>query len=169
MISTGTESLTVYAYLTQEPGDQITKDDGFICLVVGIWGRDAGGIPQIPFPFVKPPIARAGTDEQHSGSSLNEPATVDDLNSSRLHGLDGVPHSRAGRGEFLDLYRGGRSIERADHGVALTILGGGDGGLGLEHRVDAANPVGHFGGHLKQHVVADIALDGLRIVVIGHG
>lgn len=153
-------------YLAQEPGDQISEDNCLIGFMIGIRRWDARGIPQIALPLVEPPIARASIDEQHPGSSLNEPATVDDFNATRLHGIDGLAHGWVRRSQFLHLYRGRRFVERPDQCISLAIFGGGDGRFGLEDRVDAADTVGHFSGHLKQHVIADIALDGF--VVFGH-
>lgn len=63
--------------------------------------------------------------------------------------------------QLLDLDGGGLAVQGADEGVAVAILGGGDGGFGLEDRVDAADSVGDFGGDLEEEVVADVSFDGV--------
>ena len=80
--------------------------------------------------------------------------------------MDGLDHARIGGGQFFDLHRSRGTVERPDEGVAVAILGGGDGSFGLEDGVDASDAVGDFGGNFKEHVVAHITLGGFGLVLV---
>lgn len=41
------------AYLAQEPGDHVAKDDSFVRLVIIRRRRDTGKVPEVTLPFVQ--------------------------------------------------------------------------------------------------------------------
>jgi len=68
-------------HVAEEPGDEITKDNGLVCLVV-IWGTgNASKVPEIALPLIKTRIHRAGIEKQHMRISLNKPATIESLDT----------------------------------------------------------------------------------------
>lgn len=73
------------SYLAQEPSDQITKDDGLVCLVIAYWGGNAGAVPQISLPLIQVLVGSLGVEEQDSGGALDEPSTIKHTNSPVLH------------------------------------------------------------------------------------
>lgn len=72
-------------YFSKEPGDQITKHNGFVCFIIARWRWNTGCGPQITLPLIQPPIPRSRVDEKDSGSTLNQPPPVHDLNPTLLH------------------------------------------------------------------------------------
>jgi len=66
-------------HVAEEPGDEITKDNSLVCLVV-IWGTwNASKVPEIALPLIKTRIHRAGIEKQHVRISLYKPATIESL------------------------------------------------------------------------------------------
>lgn len=131
-------------HVAEEPGDEITKDNGLVCLVV-IWGTgNAGKVPQITLPLIKTRIHRASVKEQHMRISLDKPATVESLYALRLHGLEGRSKVAICGVLRLNLHRGGLVGEGTDEAVSVAKLGNSDGDFGLDDRVDAADLVGDF-------------------------
>lgn len=96
----------ITTYLSKKPRDKVAKDNGLVGL--GITGRrgNATNRPQIAFPFVQVIVCGACVEKEDSRSSINQPATIEGLDSSIVHGLDGVTKGRGGRVEFFDLDRG---------------------------------------------------------------
>ena len=137
-------------HVAEEPGDEITKDNSLVCLVV-IWGTgNAGKVPQITLPLIKTRIHRASVEEQHMRISLDKPATVESLYALRLHGLEGRSKVAICRVLRLNLHRGGLVGEGTDEAVSVAKLGNSDGDFGLDDRVDAADLVGDFPCTFKQ-------------------
>lgn len=154
-----TRLTTRATHLSEEPRNEVAKDDSLVGLGVSCGGRDGGGIPQVGLPLVEEAVPGLGVNQQHAGGTLDQPAAVDYADSPLLHGLDGGAQLGVRGREGLDLdgglhhgdqYTGAADgsaqretyrlpIERADERVAVAILGGGDGGFGLEDRVDSPN------------------------------
>lgn len=59
----------------------------------------------------------------------------------------------------LDLHGGGLVGEGADEGVAVAVLGDGDGDLCLDDGVDAADLVCDLPGALEEEGITDVAFD----------
>ena len=78
----------VSAHLAQEPRDQVPKDDRLVGLIVIRRGRDPGQVPEIGLPLVQPVVSRPSVKEDDLGGSLDQPSTVDELDTSVPHGLE---------------------------------------------------------------------------------
>lgn len=79
----------VGTYLSKEPGDEVSKDDCLVCLVVTGRRRNGGEIPQIRFPLIQVSIRGLGVDQDDPWSSFNQPAPVKYTDTAISHGLDG--------------------------------------------------------------------------------
>lgn len=77
----------VRSELAQEPGDQVPEDDRLVGLVVVGRGGDPGQVPQVGLPLVQSVIGRARVKEDDLGCALDQPSTVDELDTSIPHGL----------------------------------------------------------------------------------
>lgn len=118
-------------------------------MVVG-WGGDTREVPEIALPLVEARVLAAGIEEQHVRCTLNQPASVEDLDPGGAHAIEG-------RGEVgvlgllgLDLHGGGLVGEGADEGVAVAILGDSDRYFRLDDGVDAADLVLTSQAHSKR-------------------
>lgn len=87
----------VSAHLAQEPSDQVSKDDRLVGLVIIRRSRDPGQIPKIGLPLVQPVVSRSGVKEDDLGGSLDQPSTVDELDTSVPHGLEREGERRSSR------------------------------------------------------------------------
>ncbi len=77
-------------YLSEEPGDEVAKNDSFVGLMI-IRGRgDSGNIPEIALPLVEELVAGAGVDEQDTRSPFDQPAAVHQMDAAAPHRI----HSR---------------------------------------------------------------------------
>lgn len=74
--------------LAEEPGNQISKDNGLVSLVVVSGRWDAGSGPQISLPFVEFVVSTACIEEQDTWSAVDEPSAVKRLDASLIHRLD---------------------------------------------------------------------------------
>jgi hypothetical protein len=52
---------TEKTYLSEEPCDNVSKDNSFVGLVVIWWGRDTSKVPKISLPLVHPGCQRLST------------------------------------------------------------------------------------------------------------
>ena len=43
----------MFREFAEEPGDEVTKDDGFVGFMVVLRGRDTGQVPQVCLPFIQ--------------------------------------------------------------------------------------------------------------------
>lgn len=77
------------AYLSEEPGDEVAKDDGLVGLVVAGGRGDTGDVPEVALPLVQVAVGSLGVEEQDAGSALDQPAAVHVANATVLHGLEG--------------------------------------------------------------------------------
>jgi hypothetical protein len=101
------------SHLSQEPCNQVSKDNGLVGLGIA-WRRgDAGRRPQVTLPLIEPSIARTSVKEQHTGRTVNEPASIERLDASILHRLD-----RGDKSRILGFY--GLDLDRSL--VSLSVL-----------------------------------------------
>lgn len=130
------------AHLSQEPGDEIAKDNGLVRLLVVLRRRNAGHIPEICLPFVHVAVCCLSVDKQYARCALDKPATVQNADSAIPHGLDRFREFRYGRLELFDLDGGLRLlaarqptrrpvtyrllVERPNERVPVAILGSSD-------------------------------------------
>lgn len=145
------------SHLAQEPCDQVTEDDSFVGLVIIRRAGNAGSRPKVALPLVKLVVASAGVEQQHARCAVNQPSSVESLDATVVHRLDGSYHCRVFGHDFLDFDSCRGAVERTEHGVVGAIFGGGDLGLGFEDRVDATNAVGDFGSDLEEDVIAHVS------------
>lgn len=145
-------------HVAKEPGDEITKDNGLVCLVV-IWRTgNASKVPEVALPLIETRIHGAGIEKQHMRTSLNKPATIKNFDALRLHRLEGCSKVNVCRVLRLDLHRGRLVGERADEAVSVAKLRDSDRDFGLDDRVDAADLVSNLPGTLEHLWVLHIAL-----------
>jgi hypothetical protein len=90
-------------YLSQEPCDQVAKDDGFVGLRVAGRRGDTGNRPQIALPLVEVSVGSAGVEQEHAGSAINQPSAVQGLDAPVGHRLDGGDEGRVFGFYLLDL------------------------------------------------------------------
>src|SRR5271155_149522 len=77
-------------HLAEEPSYEVSENDGLVCLSIRSWRRNSGTSPQIRFPFIHPFVASTSVDEQYSRGTFDEPSSVHHLDTTILHGLDGI-------------------------------------------------------------------------------
>jgi hypothetical protein len=98
-------------YFTEEPCDNVSKDNSFVGLVIVRWRGDTGQVPKIRLPFVQPVVARSRVEQEDSGSTFDEPSTVDELDASLSHGGNGVGEGSSG-GSIISTGRGVNRVVR---------------------------------------------------------
>jgi hypothetical protein len=76
------------SYLSQEPCNEIAEDYGLVGFGISRRRGDGSSIPQIRLPLIHEFICGFCIDQQHSWSSLDQPAAVYYTNPPLLHGLD---------------------------------------------------------------------------------
>lgn len=150
-------------HLAEKPGDDVAENDRLVRFVIVGRGGDACEVPKVALPLVEAGVLAASVEEEDVGRALDEPAAVEDLDPGLAHHVEGGGEVGVRGLLRLDLHRCGLVRERADEGVAVAILGDGDGDLGLDHGVDTADLVGDLPCALEEEGVADVALD------VGHG
>jgi hypothetical protein len=84
----------VGTHLAKEPRNEVSKDNGFVGLGITGRRRDASSGPQVALPLIEPSVARAGIEEEYTGRAVNQPASVECLDTAILHRLDGGYQSR---------------------------------------------------------------------------
>lgn len=158
-----TSRLENRTYLAEEPSNEIAKDNSVIGLVVVVGGRDGGNVPQVRLPLVLVVGGRFEVKQQDARSTLNKPSSVDNVDASIFHGLDGGGKLRVGGLNLLNLHRSlqfresaewprlwepgegvrahGLLVEGPDQSVAISIFGRRHRGFGLEHGVDSTDCV----------------------------
>jgi len=144
--------------ITEEPGDEIAENDGFVCFVVIRGGRDACQIPEVALPFVKARIGTAGVEEEDAGVALDEPATKENLDALGAHGLYGGTEMVVCGLLCLDLHGGSLVGEGTDETVSVAELLDGDGDLCLYDGVYAADLVCDLPSAFEEDGIADVAL-----------
>lgn len=144
------------AHLAQEPGNEVTKHDGLVGLVIIRRRRDPRQIPQIALPLVQSVVSRPGVKEDDLGSTLDQPSTVDQLDASVPHSLERQgERGSGGRVDGFDFHRRGLVAQGSDEGVSTPIFSHGDGGFGLDDGVDTSDLVGDFPSDFKEKRVVD--------------
>ena len=108
-------------YFAKEPGNDVTKDDSLVRLVVVGRGGDACEVPEIGLPLVEAGVLAAGIEED-VGGALDEPATVENLDTCGAHPLEGCGKMGVCGLLGLNLHGGGLVGEGADEGVAVASL-----------------------------------------------
>jgi hypothetical protein len=114
--------------------------------------------PKITLPLVQLVVTRASVKQQDARSAVNEPSSVECLDSSLIHAPDSRDHGGISWLDFFDFDGGRGAVERAQQGVHGAILGGGDLSFRLEHAVDSTDSVGDLGSDLEEHMVAHVAV-----------
>jgi len=71
--------------ITEEPRDEIAKDDGLVRFVVAWRARNSGQIPEVALPLVQPRIRAAGVEQEYMGVALDQPTTVKGLDALCTH------------------------------------------------------------------------------------
>jgi len=148
------------AHLAQKPSNQVAKNNGLVCFRVIGRRRNARHGPQVAFPLIEVSVGSAGVEQQDSRSAINKPSTVESLDASVFHRLDGSDQGRVLGFNHLNLDgglfrcqpcldpllfvddRGGPyriSIERSQQCVCRAVFGSRDLSFGLEDRVDTTN------------------------------
>lgn len=97
------------SYFSEEPSHEISKHHCLVGFVVTRRRGDACSVPKIRLPLIQPSITRLGVDKDDPGSALDQPSSVDDVNSSGFHGFHGLGNFRIRWGERFDLDGGLRS------------------------------------------------------------
>lgn len=97
------------SYLSEKPGDEISKHHCLVGFVVTRRRRDACSVPKIRLPLIQPSITRLGVYEDDSWGALDQPSPVNEVNPSGFHSFHGLGDFRICWGERFDLDSGLRS------------------------------------------------------------
>lgn len=73
-------------HLSEEPGGEITEQDGFVRLLVVGRGWDCGEVPEVRLPLVEAVSDAARVEKEDLRCALNEPSAVHELDASFAHG-----------------------------------------------------------------------------------
>jgi hypothetical protein len=102
------------AYISQEPGDEVSQDDRLVGFLV-TWGtRNTSQVPEVRLPLVEFVVHAAGVEEQNMGVALDEPSSIENLYALSTHSVNGASQMLVCRFLCLDLHGGCLVGQRAD-------------------------------------------------------
>jgi hypothetical protein len=77
--------LEFWRYFSQEPSNQVSKNNCFICFLISNRCRYPSHAPQICFPLIQTAPYTSSVKQQHPRSTLNEPSAIQELDATGLH------------------------------------------------------------------------------------
>ncbi len=139
----GTRSLAARVF-AEEPCSEVAEDERLVGLVVVCWGWDTSQVPEIRLPLVHAVVHAGGVEEQDTGRTLDEPSSIEELDTRIAHAVERLLQQGVFRLDRLHLHRCRLVRKGTDERVALAILLVSDGGLGLDDGVDTPDLVSDF-------------------------
>ena len=109
-------------HLTKKPCDNVAKHDSLVRPMIVGRGGDACKVLEIGLPLVEAGVLAAGIEEEDVGGALDEPATVENLDTCGAHPLESCGKMGVCGLLGLNLHGGGLVGERSDESVAVAIL-----------------------------------------------
>lgn len=81
-------------YLSQKPGGEVAQKNGLVRFGVVGRGGDSSQVPEVSLPLIETVPNRPSVEQENLGSSLDEPAAVQELDSAVSHRRESADECR---------------------------------------------------------------------------